>query len=484
MLAAYLKDNGRYSNGGGQTDVSAGHSAGRLTTFLQSAQIVGDDEQYAAAMALLANAVGVPARVSLDGTVEPDGSVYGRDVRADVELQLDPYGWVTLPAGQFVGTRHPTPQPHITTPPPAPAKVVPPRTTNSLPVAANDQSNAVSRSAPAAPKPNGFRIPALVIALLADAGLPLLILAAIAAALTGAKAFRRRRRRGGPPVAQAIGAPVPVLRLIVLLPHESHDKGRISISRQVDRAEPRLIRRGRAIQAGRTQAHGRHHAEERKISNAVYTSRPRVGIFVDLRKNGIVRGNRIAAALGPVAESIARRSAGKLRRQQSLQRQAHPLLNGDRQPGGIGDHLRLATGDRQAGRVGVDPVHAFLEEVDLPVLVDYGDRCIRALVPSIHNGGASLQFDLSVAQIARDHANRALLAHAEEDARGKQHLRPAFLRAQFGALGHAWKSAEMRFQRQAGQINIPVEKVDQTGMGGDHRLCASRNRQCGDRGQR
>ena len=206
MLAAYLKDNGRYSNGGGRTDVSAGHSAGRLTTFLQSPQIVGDDEQYAAAMALLADAVGVPARVSLDGTIEADGSVYGRDVHADVELQLAPYGWVTLPADQFVGTRRPTPQPHLRTPPPAPAKVVPPRSTTALPVTANNESSAVSRSTQSRPKPGPFHIPAILVALLEYAGLPLLIAAAIGAALTGAKALRRRHRRRGPPAAQVTGA--------------------------------------------------------------------------------------------------------------------------------------------------------------------------------------------------------------------------------------------------------------------------------------
>ncbi len=64
--------------------ITAGHGAGRLATFLEGKQIIGDDEQYAAAMALLANAVGVPARVSLDGAVQPGGAVYGKDVRADV----------------------------------------------------------------------------------------------------------------------------------------------------------------------------------------------------------------------------------------------------------------------------------------------------------------------------------------------------------------------------------------------------------------
>lgn len=207
-LAAYLRDHGRYSDGGGsQSFVTAGHSAGRLTTFLQSSQIVGDGEQYAATMALLANAVGVPARVALDGTVEPGGGVYGRDVHADVELHLARYGWVTLPASQFTGTQRPTLKLRTSTPPPAPAKVVPPQAANVAPVTAGNQSSTVSRGGQAQPKHGGFRIPAIVLIVLRDVGLPLLILALIAAGLAGAKAARRRRRRShGPPAARVAGA--------------------------------------------------------------------------------------------------------------------------------------------------------------------------------------------------------------------------------------------------------------------------------------
>ena len=206
-LAAYLKDNGRYSNGGGaQSEITAGHDAGRLASFLQSKEIVGDDEQYAAAMALLANAVGVPARVSLDGTVEANGSVYGRDVRADIELDLVPYGWVTLPASQFTGTRQPTLRQEIVPPQPQPAKVVPPRKNSAAPAALGDESNAVSRGSQGAAG-QGFHIPGIVLLLLRYAGLPLLVMAVAVTALVGAKTLRRRRRRGaGPPAARVAGA--------------------------------------------------------------------------------------------------------------------------------------------------------------------------------------------------------------------------------------------------------------------------------------
>jgi Transglutaminase-like superfamily len=206
-LASYLQQHGTYSDGGTQSSVLAGHGAGRLTTFLESKQIVGDDEQYAAAMALLANAVGVPARVSLDGTVQPDGAVYGKDVHADVELDLTQYGWVTLPAASFTGTRNPIPQPRQVTPPQS-VRVIPPRQNAAAPVPAPNSSSAVSRTPPKPPaRPGGFAIPAIVLILLTYVGIPLLVVIAVVTALIAAKAVRRRRRRGiGPPAVRVAGA--------------------------------------------------------------------------------------------------------------------------------------------------------------------------------------------------------------------------------------------------------------------------------------
>jgi hypothetical protein len=157
-------------------------------------------------MALLANAVGVPARVSLDGTVEANGTVYGKDVRADIELDTAEYGWVTLPASQFTGTKSPQVQTQKVTPPPQPLKVVPPRRSDAAPVAAANSSSAVSRTAPPS-SGTGFAIPAVVLILLQYAGTPLLAVAAAGAALIALKAVRRRRRRtAGPPSARVAGA--------------------------------------------------------------------------------------------------------------------------------------------------------------------------------------------------------------------------------------------------------------------------------------
>ncbi len=194
-LAAYLRGHGEYSDGGaGQGEIKAGHSSGRLTEFLQSPQIIGDGEQYAATMALLANALGVPARVVLDGTVEPGGAVYGKDVRADIELHLAQYGWVSLPSAMFTGTKKAVPLPQHA-PPPEPAKVVPPPAANSEPLTAGNQPDAVSRKAPPKPGSGVLHLPAFVVPLAQDVGLPVLALVAVGAALIGAKSLRRRRRR-------------------------------------------------------------------------------------------------------------------------------------------------------------------------------------------------------------------------------------------------------------------------------------------------
>jgi Transglutaminase-like superfamily len=207
-LAAYLLDHGRYSDGAGaQSLILPGHGTGRLTTFLETTPVTGDDEQYAATMALLANWVGVPARVSLDALVEANGSVYGKDVHADVELDTAQYGWVTLPYSAFTPTKSPVIKQQTENTPPVPVRVVPPRHNQSAPVAAANSSTAVARTASTPATRKGFAIPAIVLVVARDVGMPILAFVALGLTLAGAKMLRRRRRRGvGPPAARVVGA--------------------------------------------------------------------------------------------------------------------------------------------------------------------------------------------------------------------------------------------------------------------------------------
>jgi Transglutaminase-like superfamily/TgpA N-terminal domain len=108
LLARYLQRNGRYSDGTGALNVPPGHDINRLAAqFIGARRIVGNDEQYAAFMALAANRLRVPARVVV-GTVTKDGKVRGRDVVAWVELRVRDGSWRILPTSTFMSHRKPS----------------------------------------------------------------------------------------------------------------------------------------------------------------------------------------------------------------------------------------------------------------------------------------------------------------------------------------------------------------------------------------
>ncbi|WP_156388628.1 DUF3488 and transglutaminase-like domain-containing protein [Nocardioides sp. Root151] len=109
-VARYLHKNGRYSDGVLPTErqYSAGHDEQRLGfDFVASDQIVGNDEQYAAAMALLANRLAVPARVVVGALVPKGGRVKGKDVKAWVEVRVADGSWRTLETSTFMSRRPP-----------------------------------------------------------------------------------------------------------------------------------------------------------------------------------------------------------------------------------------------------------------------------------------------------------------------------------------------------------------------------------------
>ena len=78
----------------------SGHSQWRLTRMFEVEQLLGDQEQYAVAMALMAAEAGIPARVVM-GFEQPEAAsgpvaVTGDDVTAWVEIPLRDRGWVAI----------------------------------------------------------------------------------------------------------------------------------------------------------------------------------------------------------------------------------------------------------------------------------------------------------------------------------------------------------------------------------------------------
>jgi hypothetical protein len=207
-VAKYMHDNGAYSDGGpGEAEYLPGHSVNRLTTFLNAPQLVGDDEQYAAAYALICNYLGLPARVVLLAEPQADGVVEGKNVHTAVEVHIrtgSSTEWVTLPRSEFMPdqSKKPNKRPPQTiqdadaavVPPPNPAR---PPSTLDQPDRPDQNTQHLAKEKP---KPhNGLSGFSLVLVLYI--GLPLLAIALLCALIVGTKWRRRvlRRTRGSTP---------------------------------------------------------------------------------------------------------------------------------------------------------------------------------------------------------------------------------------------------------------------------------------------
>ena len=214
-LAGKLKTDGRFSNGTEDPPLAAaGHSAGRLTAFVTGdasagTQLVGDDEQFAATLALMADAVGVPARVVLGAEVGSGGTVTGSDVHAWVQVSLAGLGWVTVAPSLFLPTRaaaQPLPQAEPTQ---LPQAVVAPPTVTELrpPPVPPLQATAQTRPPQRHHASSGSGMLALIAAVAIFAGSPLLLILLACALIVGLKARRRMRRRlAGPTSLRFAGA--------------------------------------------------------------------------------------------------------------------------------------------------------------------------------------------------------------------------------------------------------------------------------------
>ncbi|MBO3084012.1 transglutaminase-like domain-containing protein [Cellulomonas fengjieae] len=201
-LATWLAEEGYFSHGFdiSRTESLSGHGADRITTLLGGDLMVGDGEQYAAAMALMVREMGLPARVVLGFVPEPGGAegpveVTGADVQAWVEVAFQGYGWVPFDATpppeqtpQQEDQEKPSePNPQVVQPPPPPpGAVTPPDEDTEQPQTedpdAQDDDGALWRI---------LRTAGLV-------ALPLLVLATPLLVVVALKARRRRRRSRAP----------------------------------------------------------------------------------------------------------------------------------------------------------------------------------------------------------------------------------------------------------------------------------------------
>lgn len=210
-VATRLREDGAYSCGGpGETQYLPGHSLGRLTAFLNTERTVGDDEQYAAVFALVANDLGMPARIVFGAVPATDGTVRGQDVHPWVEVHLADGRWAMIPHTEF--TPDTSKKPDVTPPQQiqnTDASIVPPPNTVRAPDSLTDSSQVESQST-RGPRDGaaqgGFRLPGWVRAVAAWGGPPVLAIALMIAALVGAKARRRRRRRTSGPGATRFAA--------------------------------------------------------------------------------------------------------------------------------------------------------------------------------------------------------------------------------------------------------------------------------------
>lgn len=226
QLVSMLKEKGWFSHGLGSDYASSpGHGNHRLTQLL-GGEMVGDSEQYASAMALMARELGLPSRVVLgflpkdeDGDIanartetNGDGTAIdftGNDVTAWVEINLDRYGWVPFyPTPKE--TKTPDDDQNLT--PPNPQNLVrqpPLPLTDPL----RDETNTTSQSslggaeAAETPKPSAWAQAGRVIGKVAVYGSPVWALLLVCGAVLLGKAVQLAllRRRGTPQTRMASG---------------------------------------------------------------------------------------------------------------------------------------------------------------------------------------------------------------------------------------------------------------------------------------
>lgn len=194
----------------GAPQSAPGHSLRRIVDFIEGPNgLVGNEEQYAATMTLLARQLGLPARVVIGFSPPEDESgapvvadeyvFTGADVDAWVEVAFPGRGWVVFdptPPEDRVPEQEPIPQRREQTPPP---QEPPPPTYLQLPESLPEMA---APEVEPEPETGGFQIPTALLVGLGVASLPFLLVAGFLALVGGLKARRMKRRRYQGTVAQ------------------------------------------------------------------------------------------------------------------------------------------------------------------------------------------------------------------------------------------------------------------------------------------
>ena len=211
-VANQMRTEGTYTDGGTPNSFEKvylpGHALARLGRFVNSTKLAGNDEQYAATLALTGQRLGIPSRVVMGADPAADGSVRGRDVHAWVEVQLDDGSWFPLAASTFVPSRDKTPseqqlkteEQKVGAQVPPPAGVNPPSLLQGPDQAQNATDITKRKKSPFDVGAWPLWLKVLVLGVL----VPLLLAAAYVALVRWLKSRRRRRHaRTGPVPARA-----------------------------------------------------------------------------------------------------------------------------------------------------------------------------------------------------------------------------------------------------------------------------------------
>lgn len=245
-IRAGLVRDGFFSHGAlGEPTSAAGHGLDRLAAMVGGGPMIGDQEQYAALMALMVRSIGIPARVVVGfapGAGAPAGSgtagtapggtgtggtgtggmgsggmgsgglgsggteVRGQDLTAWVEVPFDGFGWVpfdpTPPVDKPLTDqleRAQTERREVSVEAPPALPQVPPDTVDTESADQRPQD-----TTPPAPSGGDPFMPALLLAMAGWTLLVLAVLAAPVAAILALKARRRRRRLAAPRAADRI----------------------------------------------------------------------------------------------------------------------------------------------------------------------------------------------------------------------------------------------------------------------------------------